>query len=303
MERKYDEFVGVDSVYAAIITQDTAASFVTEAPEFFAPTAEIVGESEVSTQSTYYDNVPANNYVSEGATRLTITFSGVPADKYAKYTGKYYDAATGRVYDSGEPAPPDCALSFRFSKGKNGYRYYQYLKGTFEGGNEEAVTKAEGNVDVRTYQMTFVAVTTTHQWTIDGVSKPLKRIFADTTDESFDASSWFSQVQTPTTVGAPDEIALSSSNPEDGATGFAKTGSLTLTFNNAIASYAVTLINKSTFAVIAATLSLDATKKTLTINPNTDLAASTDFAIIASKVTDIYNQDLLNTVIDFTTGA
>jgi phi13 family phage major tail protein len=303
MERKYDEFVGVDSVYAAIITEDTAAAYVTEAPEFFAPAAEIAGESEVSTLSTYYDNVPANNYVSEGATRLTITFSGVPADKYAKYTGKYYDAATGRVYDSGEPAPPDCALSFRFSKGKNGYRYYQYLKGTFEGGNEEAASKAVGNVDVKTYQMTFVAVTTTHMWEIDGAQKPLKRIFADTTDEGFDATGWFAQVQTPSTVGAPDALALSSSNPADGGTGFAKAGSPALTFNNAIASYAVTLIDATTLAVIEATLSLDATKKILTINPDTDLAATTDYVIIASKITDIYGQDLLNTVINFTTGA
>ena len=42
MERKYDEFVGVDSVYAAVLHK-TNPSFVTEAPEFLLR-SEIVGK-------------------------------------------------------------------------------------------------------------------------------------------------------------------------------------------------------------------------------------------------------------------
>lgn len=197
MEQKYGEFVGVDSLHYAKVTEDTAEKYIAETPKYLAPTAEIAGEAEVNNQTTYYDNLPANNYVSEGATRLTIVVSGVPADIAAELLGKYYDAETGRVYDTGEPNPPDVALSFRFNKGASGYRYYQYLKGNFSGGTEEATTKKDGNVEVKTYQLIYTAVATAHKWQIGPEKKPIKRIFADTTDENFDPEGWFDKVQTP----------------------------------------------------------------------------------------------------------
>lgn len=199
MDKQYGEFVGVDNVHVAIVTTDSESEYIAEAPEYFAPTADIAAESETDNTPTYYDNVPGFNYVSEGVTTLTMTFSGVPAEKAAKYLGKHYDEATGRVYDTGEPTPPDVAVSFRFKKGPKDYRYYQYLKGTFSGGTEEAGTKTN-TVDVRTYQMTFTAVVTTHQWNVGGEQRGLKRIFADTTDPAFDATGWFTQVQTPEVI-------------------------------------------------------------------------------------------------------
>lgn len=203
MEQKYGEFVGVDNIHAAVILSDTRDEYIADTPEYLAPAAEIASEAETDQTPTYYDNVPANTYIGEGTTTLTITIPGIPADITAKYLGKKYDPATGRVYDDGQPNPPDVALSFRFNKGKNGYRYYQYLKGTFSGGSEEAATKTN-TVDIRTYQLTFTAVATTKQWEIDGEMRPIKRIFADTTDPAFNPAGWFTQVQTPET--APEVI-------------------------------------------------------------------------------------------------
>lgn len=197
MEPKYGEFVGVDNVYAAIITTDTREEYVAEEPEYFAPVAEITGESETENTPTYYDNVPGFNYVSEGVTTLTCTFSNVPAQLAAKYLGKHYDEATGRVLDTGIPTPPSVALSFRYNKGPSEYRYYQYLKGTFSGGAEEAATKTN-TVDIRTYQMTYTAVVTAKQYQIGEEVKGLKRIYADTDDVNFTsamASAWFNAVQ------------------------------------------------------------------------------------------------------------
>lgn len=196
MDQKYAEFVGVSDVHAAIVTADTEEAYTAGTPEYLAPAAEIAGEAETENTLTYYDNVPGFNYVSEGVTTLTITLSGVPANKMAKYLGKYYDETTGRVYDTGEPDPSDVALSFRLRRGKNGYRYYQYLKGVFSGGAEEAASKTN-TVDIRTYQMTFTAVVTMHEWLIDGKLKGVKRIFGDTEDANFNPVSWFTQVQVP----------------------------------------------------------------------------------------------------------
>jgi phi13 family phage major tail protein len=302
MENKYDEFVGVDNIHAAIITEDSESNYITATPEYFAPAAEIAGEPETESTPTYYDNQPANNYITEGVTTLTMTISGIPADKAAKYLGKNYDVASGRVLDSGDPNPPDVALSFRFNKGKNGYRYYQYLKGVFSGGKEEATSKTS-KVDIKTYQMTFTAVATTKQWSIDGIMKSLKRIFADTTDPAFDPTGWFTQVQTPDTTVAPDTIALSTIVPTDGAAAVARNSTIVLTFNNKVAAEAITLLNSTSGDVVEVTKAWDAAGKVLTLTPTAQLAATTRFIVSVAGVKDVYGQNLAATGKDFTTVA
>lgn len=302
MDQQYGEFVGVDSLYYAKITKDDDAGYITEAPIYLAPVAEIAGEPEINNKTTYYDNKAANNYVTEGKTELKITVSNVPAQKIATLLGKKYDAVSGRVYDSGEANPPEVAIGFRFNMGKNGYRYYWFLKGTFSGGSEEAASKSN-DVDERTYELTYTAVTTTHEWNIDGQMQSLKRVFADTADPAFDPAGWFTQVQTPDTVGAPAALTLVSSVPTDGATGVSKTAPITLTFSNPIEYEAITLINSTTGDIVAVTKSLDTTKKILTITPTAALAATTKFIISIAGVMDVYGQTLAATTRDFTTAA
>ncbi len=301
MDQKFGEFVGVDNLYAAIIIEDSEANYSAEAPEYLAPVAEIAGGAETTSTQTYYDNKPANNYVSEGITTLTITISGISADIAAKYLGKKYDVVTGRVYDDGEPNPPDVALSFRYNKGKDGYRYYQYLKGNFAGGAEEAVTKKENGVEIKTYQLTYTAYTTVHQWEIDGEMKSLKRIYADTSDPAFKPVGWFTQVQTPDTSGAPEVVALSSIVPNDGASAVDLDTDIVLTFNNKILSEEIVLLNGSTGDVVAGTKSWNAAGKVLTFTPDANLAANTKYIVSVTGVVDVYKQKLTATGIDFTT--
>lgn len=301
MDKKYGEFVGVDNVYAAIVTEDSADNYITAAPEYFAPASEISAESEIENTPTYYDNVPGFNYVTEGVTTLTCTFSGVPAPLAAKYLGKHYDAATGRVLDTGIPTPPDVALAFRFNKGPDGYRYYQYLKGNFSGGTEEAGTKTN-SVDIRTYQMTYTAVATTHKWPIGGEQKPLKRIFADTTDAAFTgAANWFSQVQTPETAVPPTAFNLVSSVPTDDATGVAVDASVALTFNNAISEITAILIGPD-LAPAPVQITFDATRKVVTVKPSANLTAASKYALALAQVTDAFGQTIKDRVITFTTA-
>lgn len=199
MDKKYAEFVGVDSLHYAKITEDNETNYTADTPTYLAPTAEISSEVEIENTPTYYDNVAAFNYVSEGTTTLTVTVSGVPAKTAADLLGKDYDETNGLVLDDGVPNPPDVALSFRFNKGSDGFRYYQYLKGTFSGGAEEATSKS-GSVDVKTYELTYTAVVTTHKFPVGGKQKGLKRIFADTDDTNFKAATaaaWFDKVQVP----------------------------------------------------------------------------------------------------------
>ncbi len=200
MEAKYGEFVGVENLHVAKITADTDAAYTPGTPEYLAPSAEISIQNNVNNAPQYYDNVAGFNYVTEGASTITLTVSGVPADKMAEYLGKHYDETTGRVIDDGQPDPPYVALSFAFNKGPEGKRYYQYLKGTLSGGEEIGTTKGDGNVTVHTYQLTFTALNTAHKWTVGGKERSIRRIFADSTDTNFSGTdaTWFAAVQVPT---------------------------------------------------------------------------------------------------------
>ncbi|GIO36879.1 hypothetical protein J41TS12_17400 [Paenibacillus antibioticophila] len=298
MDKQYGEFVGVDSLHFALVT-DTESSYSATTPEYLAPTAEIAAEAETNNTPTYYDNVPGNNYVSEGVTTLTITVSNVPARKAALLLGKYYDEATGRVLDSGIPNPPDVAVGYRANIGRTDHRYTWYLKGTFSGGAEEAATKSS-DVDIRTYQLTYTAVATTKRWMFGGEENTLKKNFGDTTNPAFNPAGWFAQVQTPDTATPPDDLAVTSVPAAD-ATGVAVDNDIVFTFNNKIKSYSVTLIDELLHPV-GISLSLSSDGKVLTISPAADLSASTSYVVILKDVQDIYGQHLPDTIVNFETA-
>ncbi|MVB11180.1 Bacterial Ig-like domain protein [Caprobacter fermentans] len=301
MEKKYGEFVGVDEVHAAIVKEDSEAAYRAETPEYLAPAAEVSSEVSTNNKTTYYDNVPGFNYNTEGVTTITLTLSGVPAKMAAKYLGKHYDESTGRVLDTGLLNPPDTALSFRFNKGADDYRYYQYLKGNFTGGTEDAESKSD-DVSEHTYEMTYTAIVTTHKWPIDNKKKGIKRIFGDTDDAAFTADdSWFEQVQTPDTAPKPAELQMTDSIPADNATGVAADSDITLTMNNPISSITATLLDAN-LASVNITASLDPTKKIITIHPAAVLTAATAYSLVAGEIKDVYGHSIKNTVITFTTA-
>lgn len=298
MDKQYGEFVGVDNLHFAIVT-DTETEYSATTPEYLAPTAEISAEAETNNTPTYYDNVPGNNYVSEGVTTLTITVSNVPARKAAILLGKDFDEASGRLIDSGQPNPPDVAVGYRANIGRSDHRYTWYAKGTFSGGAEEAATKSN-DVDIRTYQLTYTAVATTKKWVIKGEEKPIKKISGDTTDPAFDPTGWFTQVQTPSATGVPDDFEMTSS-PIDEDTNVAVGANIVLTFTNKVKNYSVVLLNAA-LEPVAASYTFDAAGKVLTINPNANLNAASEYAVILMNTSDIYGQTLPQTVINFTTA-
>lgn len=301
MEKQYGEFIGVDKLYTFNVLQDDEGNYVASVPEYFAPVAEVAGDAKTETATQYYDNKAGNTYVSEGATELKMIVSNVPAKKMADHLGKDYDAASGRVYDSGEPDPPYKGVMFRFNMGKKGYRYFCYLKGTFTGGEEVAVTKNE-KTDVKTYETTYTAVATIHEWLVNGVMKSLKRVFGDTADIAFNEAGWFNQAQTPDTTAAPVAVSLTSSVPADAATAVSKTGNIVLTFNNKIAKESITLLNAAG-DIVAINKAWDAASKVLTITPTAALAATTKFIVAIVGVVDAYGQSLAPVARDFTTSA
>lgn len=300
---EYKSRIGIDSLYIAEVTQDDADGYVADTPEYLAPAAEASQTPATNTATQYADDAPYDSMSYEAETEIELTVTGIPPAMMAKLLGREFDATTGRVYDNPGATPPYFALSFRSLKSNGSYRYFQYLKGRFSAPTEEAATKGD-SPDPKPTTLTYTAIPTLYAFDLDGGTTyaKLKRIYGDEDTTNFSATGWFGAVQTPS-YSAPSALALSSSTPTDGATGVSVSADQTLTFNNALvndAIYQVALIKVSNGSVVAGAITLDATKKIITINPTSSLEAATAY-IIAYSVADIYGQHLSGAV-NFTTA-
>jgi len=303
VQAEFRQTVGLDNLYAAQILTDDADAFTTDTPFSLAPVAEAVATPSTDSQTQYFDNQPYDTLQSEGDTEVALKISNLPAEYHALLTGNTFDAATGRVLDSAEGNPPEFALGFRSKKANGSYRYYWFLKGTFAAPKDEASTQKD-TPDPKMVELVYRAIKTVHKFTVDGIAKSFKRVWGDEDTANFDETGWFSSVQIPAS-GSPSAFSLSSSSPADGATGVVVSANLTLTFSNALAGNAengIVLINPTTGAAIAAARTINAARTIVTINPNSNLGASTDYLIVIPGVTDIYGQTLSDTVVNFTTA-
>lgn len=299
MSSEYGELVNLDNLHYAQVLSDSDSSYQAGTNKYLAPAAEMKKEAKVDATPRYYDGKAMFVSPTEASTDITLTVSGVPSRLAAELTGKPYDTARGIMVDTGDvSSAPYYAMSARAELGDGGYRYYQFLKGRFSLGAETAKTK-EDKITASTVELTYTGLVTIHEFTMpDGSKSGAKGVQADTTDSAFaGATAWFAQVQTPETLGKPGTLSVTS-NPLDGATGVAADVKPTLTFSNAVAEDAVTLI-KADGTLVALTPSLDATGKIMTLTPGAALTSGASYTIIIAGVADVYGQSLDTTVIKF----
>lgn len=297
---EYKSRIGLDSLYIAEVTVDSAAAYTADTPEYLAPAAEASQAPKTNSATQYADDQPYDSSVFEGETEISLTVTGIPAEMQAKLLGRQFDTVSGRVFDNPGATPPYFALSFRSLKSNGSYRYYQYLKGRFSAPSEETATKSD-SPDPKTMQLTYTAIPTIYNFDIGDTNEPVKRVYGDEDTDNFSATGWFTAVQTPS-IAAASALALSTSDPADGASSVLTTKIITLTFNNALTADAIYNVTVATAAGVlkACTNVLDATKKIMTVTPSTALAGATTY-LISMGVTDIYGQSLLK-VNDFATA-
>lgn len=100
---------------------------------------------------------------------------------------------------------------------------------------------------------------------------------------------------------APSPLALSKSVPDENASGVAVASNITLTFNNAIVNESIMLMTNAG-VVVPFTKSWDPAKKVMTIDPKSNLSASTTYLLYIGGVSDVYSQSLAPIVRKFTTA-
>ena len=196
------EFRGVDGLVAAEVTTDdneVSGGYVTGEVLEVAPVAEISKSTETSSETKYYDNIPALVMNSEGSDEITLTCAIPDLATYAKLVGKHIDTATGAMID-GERDPKYFALGYRFKKTDGTYRYVWRLKGMFAIPDETSATE-DDSTDTNNMELTYTGISTSHKFTKTG--KPAKAVVVDdTVDSKCDVSQFFQSVTDPDSLQA-----------------------------------------------------------------------------------------------------
>lgn len=200
------EFRGVDSLYVARVTTDTAEEFTCETPVYLAPVAEVGKTTEASSESHFYDNKAMIVISSEGPDTISITMAPPILEKLAMIIGKSFDETLGMLVDS-QRKNDYFALMYR-TKGTDGkYRYVSRLKGKFDIPEESNATENDGT-DTNNTTINYTGVYTTHEFVkgvYDSTAKKwekgaAKGVVVDTRYGLADVSKFFEKVQTPDTV-------------------------------------------------------------------------------------------------------
>lgn len=199
---KIVEFRGVDGLVAAEVTTDdneVSGGYVTGEVFEVAGAAEISKTTETSSETKYYDNIPALVLNSEGSDEITVTCSIPDLATYAKLVGKQIDTTTGAMID-GVREPKYFALGYRFKKTDGTYRYVWRLKGQFAIPDETSATE-DDSTDTNNMELVYTGIHTTHKFTKTNATA--KGVVVDDTPESkCDVSTFFDEVTDPDNLTA-----------------------------------------------------------------------------------------------------
>lgn len=291
--------IGLDKFHYAEMLTDTilGCSYDTPVAVPGAIAANVKANGAITTQ--YADDGPAVNAASVGRQEADLEMTNVALSTKAFLLG--HTITSGVIRHKTTDTPADVAIGFRSKKSNGAYRYVWMLKGNFAV-PDDAYKTQEDKVAFNTTKMMYAGIRRDY----DGEYK----YEADDDDPAVPASviaNWFTAV--PTAITEPDALTLVTV-PDDADTAVVVTSNLTFTYNNAINPAQLTddyfyLLDPSDGTKVDAALSIDAANKVVTLNPNSNLDASTDYIAVASGlITDVYGQKLAagTTLVNFQTA-
>lgn len=230
MDKEIYEYRGVEGLVAAELIKDDADNLEYGKVFDIAGVAEIGRTTENSSETHYYDNIPAVVISSTGADTVTCSVSAIPLDVLAKITGQGYDETLG-TFIEGQRDVKYFALGYKTKKTNGKEVYVWRFKGQFSIPDSTHSTENDGT-DANGQEITFTGISTTHKFTKTG--KPAKAINVDLEKDLADVSTFFDQVTTiddlrakgtvvaaPTATPASGEVASGTSvalSAEAGAT-------------------------------------------------------------------------------------
>lgn len=200
------EYRGVEGLVAAEVLVDNNETTGTEGTYGYvtgdvfaiAGVAEISKTTDSSSESHYYDNIPAVVITNNASDEVTISASAIPMDVLACLTGQTYDAALGCMIE-GPRAVRYFAIGYKTKKTNGDEVYVWRYKGTFNIPDQTNATEDDGT-DANGQELVYTGISTTHKFTKTG--KGAKALNVDTGKDLANVSTFFSTVTTPDTLTA-----------------------------------------------------------------------------------------------------
>lgn len=199
------EYRGVEGLVAAEVLVDdnetnTAGSgetpnhgYVTGDVFAIAGVAEISKTTDSSSETHFYDNIPAIVITNTSSDTVTINASAIPMDVLATITGQVYDSTTGSLIE-GTRDLRYFAIGYKTKKTNGDEVYVWRYKGTFNVPDQTSATENDGT-DANGQELVFTGISTTHKFT--KTSKGAKALNVDVAKGLANVSTFFDTVTTP----------------------------------------------------------------------------------------------------------
>lgn len=286
--------IGLKKGYYAILTSDIEGAAVYSAPVALEKMQQVQVNPKVNKVQVAADDIIDEEFTQCLGADITMQRKMFTLEEEAILLGHPVDS-NGGVYEGTDDNPPYVAFGYERTLSDGSGIFVWILKTKFAPSNSTADTKPVDNISPQYSAMSISSITrrADRQW----------KYSRQSSDPNF-ADTFFTQatLQALSSGITHDAIALSSSDPIDGETDVSKTDPITLTFNNKIASEAVSII-EADGTLVSVTKTFDSTGKILTITPASALTGTTVYIVAVNGVTDIYGQTLAASAIDFTTIA
>ena len=187
----YEEYRGARDLVYAEVTSDTANSIEFGAVKRLAGLRTVSKETESSSDTKFYDNVPALVIESQGADTINLEVSVLSLETLADITGQDYDETTGSIIE-GERKQKYFAIGYIVKTTSGSERFIWRYKGTFSLPSAEHKTEDNGT-DSTSMELTYTGINTTHKFskankTAKGVVSPSAKM---------DEAKFFESVITP----------------------------------------------------------------------------------------------------------
>ncbi|OAS21135.1 major tail protein [Paenibacillus oryzisoli] len=270
--------IGMDMLYYAKMVDEENETYGTPVRIPGAVTATVTPTT--NSETFYADDKADEVATSLGDISIDINPKDLPRDILADILGATVDS-NGVIVQASTDVAPYVAIGWRSRKSNGKYRYFWYYKGKFQPNEEEFQTKE----DTPTFQTP----------TITGLFIPRNidsawRVRVDEDDSGVSPTTitnWFTSVYEETPDVTPP--TLLSIVPANGWTTASATANIVATFSEELRA---STVNGSNFLLISgvtpvpAVVTLDPTLEIVTINPVSNLTATTTYSVIISTAVE-----------------
>lgn len=270
-------------------------------------TIKSVGLAEQRATGTVYASGKVLKQISrQNASQLTVGATALPATFKRRALGRAGSTNGGFSAATSDDIPVEFAFGYASEYSSGLQRFVWHPRCTLVSADKNVETKKDGAEDPNS---SYVIMAVPYA-TGNGIEIAYDQSEVVAGKVPLTAAEFFAAVITDLDNALVDSEAAGTTPdalsytiaPIDGGT-LAKAGNVVLTFNNAIASGFVSVINSVTGEVFSCVQTFDAARKVLTLTHASAFAATTAHIVAVSGMTDVYGQVLANSSSDFTTLA